>query len=119
MSPACSAVLDELAQLGVTVRPEGGSLRIHPASLVSPELKDRLRACKPEILATAGAAKEVMTVEDLPALVVRLEAQGWKIQRRKNNELYCTPMPPGSAKKRSRPDGNQARQRVQSNLFQG
>jgi hypothetical protein len=45
------AVLEELRFLGVQVTPEGGNLVICPASKVPPELKERLRAAKAEVLA--------------------------------------------------------------------
>jgi hypothetical protein len=45
------AVLEELRALGVQVIPDGQNLVICPASKVPPELKERLRAAKPEVLA--------------------------------------------------------------------
>jgi hypothetical protein len=44
------AVLEELRFLGVQVVADGGNLVISPASKVPMELKERLRAAKPEIL---------------------------------------------------------------------
>jgi len=44
------AVLEELRALGVQVIPDGGNLVICPASRVPPELKERLRAAKAEVL---------------------------------------------------------------------
>ena len=44
-------VLDELRAIGVEVIPQGENLAIRPASKVSPELKERLRQYKAEILA--------------------------------------------------------------------
>jgi hypothetical protein len=45
------AVLDELKVLGVEIVPQGENLVIRPASKVPPDLKARLRAQKPAILA--------------------------------------------------------------------
>lgn len=44
------AVLDRLAELGVTASAEGGKVWIEPASKVPAELKAALRENKPEIL---------------------------------------------------------------------
>lgn len=44
-------LLDELKALGVEVSPQGNNLIIRPASKVPPELKERLRAHKSEVLA--------------------------------------------------------------------
>jgi hypothetical protein len=49
------AVLEELRALGVRVIPDGGNLVICPASKVPPELKERLRAAKAEVLAVLKA----------------------------------------------------------------
>jgi hypothetical protein len=49
------AVLEELRALGVQVIPDGGNLVICPASKVPPELKERLRAAKAEVLAVLKA----------------------------------------------------------------
>lgn len=45
------AILEEFKALGVEVIPDGESLLIRPASKVPPELKERLRAVKAEVLA--------------------------------------------------------------------
>jgi TubC N-terminal docking domain len=44
-------ILEELKAIGVEVIPTGDSLAIRPASKVPPELKERLRAHKAEVLA--------------------------------------------------------------------
>jgi hypothetical protein len=51
-------ILEELKAIGVEVLPHGSDLVIRPASKVPPELKERLRAHKAEVLAIlkAGAA---------------------------------------------------------------
>ena len=48
-------VLDELKAIGVEVIPQGDNLAIRPASKVSPELKERLRQHKAEVLAVLKA----------------------------------------------------------------
>jgi virulence-associated protein VagC len=52
------AVLDELRVLGVEVLPQGDNLVIRPASKVPPELKERLRASKAEVLAALSNPKQ-------------------------------------------------------------
>ncbi len=49
------SVLDQLEALGVQVTPCGEDLVIRPASKVPPELKERLRAHKAEVLAVLKA----------------------------------------------------------------
>jgi len=44
------ALLDELRAIGVDVLPQGSNLLIRPASKVPPELKERLKAHKAEVL---------------------------------------------------------------------
>ena len=44
-------LLEELKAIGVEVIPQGENLAIRPASKVPPELKERLRAQKAEVLA--------------------------------------------------------------------
>jgi hypothetical protein len=112
------AVLDELRAIGVEVVPFGDNLVIRPASKVPPELKERLKANKAEVLAALkarpatqpepsppvttstpapdpvwdpplGAERGVMTIADLPELERRLRLSGWKVARR-GNELICT-----------------------------
>ena len=46
-----SDVLEEAHRRGLTITPEGGDLRIRPGRLVTSEFANRLRACKPELLA--------------------------------------------------------------------
>jgi TubC N-terminal docking domain len=48
-------LLDELRAIGVEVIPQGENLAIRPASKVPPELKERLRAHKAEVLAVLKA----------------------------------------------------------------
>jgi len=55
------AVLEELRALGVRVIPDGGNLVISPASKVPPELKERLRAAKAEVL--AALARPIVAVQ--------------------------------------------------------
>jgi hypothetical protein len=50
-------ILQELRALGVEVIPDGESLLIRPASKVPPELKERLRAAKREVLAALAPAE--------------------------------------------------------------
>ena len=50
-------ILQELRALGVEVIPDGESLLIRPASKVPPELKERLRAVKSEVLAALAPAE--------------------------------------------------------------
>jgi hypothetical protein len=45
------ALLDEVRSFGVEIRPDGGELVIRPAGRLPHELKQRLKAAKPEILA--------------------------------------------------------------------
>jgi hypothetical protein len=49
------AVLEELQALGVDLIQDGENLVISPASKVPPELKERLRAAKAEVLAVLKA----------------------------------------------------------------
>jgi hypothetical protein len=50
------AILEELKNIGVRVTPVGyDKIMIEPASIVSPELKERLRAHKAEVLAVLKA----------------------------------------------------------------
>jgi hypothetical protein len=51
------AILDELKALGVEVFPQGENLVIRPASKVPPEMKDRLRAHKVEVLAALSTPR--------------------------------------------------------------
>jgi hypothetical protein len=55
------AVLDELRAIGVDVVPFGDNLVIRPASKVSPELKERLRAAKAEVL--AALARPILAIQ--------------------------------------------------------
>lgn len=48
-------LLQELKAIGVEVMPQGDNLAIRPASKVPPELKERLRAHKAEVLAILKA----------------------------------------------------------------
>ena len=48
-------LLEELKAIGVEVIPQGENLAIRPASKVPPELKERLRAHKAEVLAVLKA----------------------------------------------------------------
>jgi hypothetical protein len=48
-------LLQELRAIGVEVTPQGDNLAIRPASKVPPELKERLRAHKAEVLAVLKA----------------------------------------------------------------
>ena len=48
-------ILQELRALGVDVIPDGDNLVIRPASRVPPELKERLKAAKAEVLAALKA----------------------------------------------------------------
>lgn len=66
------AVLEELRFLGVQVIPHGENLVICPASKVPPELKERLRAAKPEIL--TALARPTVAVE--PAECRHCEGKG-------------------------------------------
>lgn len=57
------SILQELRALGVEVIPQGGNLIIRPASKVPPELKERLRACKAEVLAVLARPTLAQPVE--------------------------------------------------------
>lgn len=54
MSPAV-ALLEELAARGVTAEARDGALVLRPAAEVGPELRERLRDAKPELLALLEA----------------------------------------------------------------
>jgi hypothetical protein len=118
-------LLDEFAALGVQVMALRDSLVIQPASKVPPELKERLRAHKAEVLAVLKKADEerrrrseaegarteptgppslgrlneqgqlVLTLEDMPRLAEKLRQQGW-IVKRVGDELDCQPRRPWS-----------------------
>lgn len=51
------AVLDELKAIGVEIFPQGENLIIRPASKVPPEMKERLRAHKAEVLAALSSPR--------------------------------------------------------------
>ena len=83
---SAAQLLTELGALGVKVWPDAGALRFKaPAGAMQPELLDRLRAAKPELLAMlggAGAANEggepapdlplLAAVNEFEALIERL-----------------------------------------------
>lgn len=54
-------LIEELEAIGVEVFSRGETLGIRPASKVSPELKERLRAQKAEVLALLKAAQTTQT----------------------------------------------------------
>jgi hypothetical protein len=60
------AVLEELQALGVQVIPDGENLVICPASRVPPELKEKLKAAKPEVLALLKARPATPPKPDKP-----------------------------------------------------
>lgn len=68
------AVLDELKAIGVEVVAVGDDLVIWPASKVPPELKERLRAAKPEILAVLAPPIPAQPVE--PAQCAHCQGKG-------------------------------------------
>ena len=53
---ACDLLI-EAAQRGLLIIPDGRNLRIRPGRLVTPELAERLRAHKPELLALLANQK--------------------------------------------------------------
>ena len=53
-----AGILEELKAIGVEVVPQGDNLAIRPASKVPPELKERLRQHKAEVLAILKARPE-------------------------------------------------------------
>lgn len=63
-------VLDELRAIGVEVIPQGKNLAIRPASKVPPELKERLRQHKAEVLAVL---KALPTKEKVKATTCRYD----------------------------------------------
>jgi hypothetical protein len=50
MTARVAQLLAELSILGVTLVPDGGRLRLSPRSALTPDLLDRIRELKPEIL---------------------------------------------------------------------
>ncbi len=46
-----TALLEEIRLLGVDVQVNGDRLRLRPACRLTPEFVEKLRACKPELLA--------------------------------------------------------------------
>ena len=59
-------ILEEFKALGVEVTPDGENLVIRPASKVPPELKERLRAAKAEVLAALKARPATPPKPDKP-----------------------------------------------------
>jgi hypothetical protein len=57
-------VLDQLKALGVQVVPDGGDLVFRPASKVPPQLKERLKAEKAQILALLARPAEAVRTAD-------------------------------------------------------
>jgi hypothetical protein len=75
-------LLIEAAQHGLLIIPDGRNLRIRPGRLVTPDLADRLRAHKPELLALLANQKAPEVVkphrplsEREWAILVKAEAQ--------------------------------------------
>jgi hypothetical protein len=66
------AVLDELRAIGVDVIPSGDNLVIRPASKVPPELKERLKVAKAEVL--AALARPTVAIQ--PAQCCHCEGKG-------------------------------------------
>lgn len=74
-------LLDELQTIGVKVWPDAGQLRFKaPAGVMTPDLTERLKAAKPELLAIlAGqpaANDDTPPEQDLPLLAALAEFDG-------------------------------------------
>jgi hypothetical protein len=89
------SLLEELAAVNLKITLQGTDLVIRPASRLTPELRERLRARKGELVAALtplGRVNDrgelVMTREDLPELERRLRSYGWQVERR-GDQLVC------------------------------
>ena len=101
-------LLEELAVMGIKVTLRGADLVIRPASRLTRELHDRLKAQKTELVAALtplGRVNDrgelVMTREDLPELERRLRSYGWQVERR-GDQLVCRNSSPRSRRKAER-----------------
>jgi len=65
---SAAALLAELAQLGITIEAHGDRLRYSPRSSVTPDLADRLKAHKRELLAMLTAEGDAPTVVPISAI---------------------------------------------------
>lgn len=55
---AVAGLLAELTARGIELQAEGGRLRFKPAAAMTPDLAERVQACKPELLSVlAGSPK--------------------------------------------------------------
>lgn len=70
------AVLAEARAAGLSLRPDGEVLRIRPAEQLTPELRAKLQALKPEVLAILGA-RQRQAAAAWAAAYSRLLACGW------------------------------------------
>lgn len=69
MTTSAQALVDELRARGVALAPRGDKLAITPASAVPAELKERLRALKPEVMALLMAGDpEALSGESPPTV---------------------------------------------------
>jgi len=59
-------VLRELRQRGLNIRAVGGNLRLSPSDLATPEIIERVRYHKAELLAVLGPENAVPTAKDTP-----------------------------------------------------
>jgi hypothetical protein len=70
------ALLAEATAAGLALRVEGDSLRIRPPDRLTPELREKLQALKPELLAVLGARQQAAGAA-WAAAFGRLRACGW------------------------------------------
>jgi hypothetical protein len=74
MTTAATDVLAELRQRGITVTADGEYLRLRPSTALTPELRERARAVKPELLALLAPALDaglaVHEVLGFPAVLI-------------------------------------------------
>lgn len=72
---AARALLGELRDRGVALRVVGDRLRFRPVAAVTTELRERMAACKPELLAPVEHFEERAAILEFDAGFTRTEAE--------------------------------------------